>query len=282
MSEKNIIRTNKRDSDKPFVMIERSIFENTGLSWRAKGLLGYLLSRPDDWSVCVADLVNRSTDGRDACYAAIKELGDAGYIIKSARPKQAGRFGGFEYVVFEKPVNVPQDVSPVGKTVYGKTVSGKSDTTYNESTNNESTNNKNTNTAAPIVADTTKKPKFDEDQFEFFWSVWPKRVGKEAAKKAWAKIKMTDDLLITIIKAVNTQKATWIDLQFVKHPATWLNGKCWEDEILPASQNQPHSHQPALQNAGYVPPPPVAPVPLTQGGRGQAADFLSQLKGIEK
>ena len=136
--------------------------------------------------------------------------------------------------------------------------------------------------AAPVVADTTKKPKFDESQFEQFWAVWPKRKDRESAKKAWAKIKMTDDLLVTIIKAVNAQKATWTDLQFVKHPATWLNGKCWEDEILPASQNQPHHHQPALSNNGYVAPPPVAPVPLTQSGRGQAADFLSQLKGTAK
>lgn len=168
MNEKNIIRTNKRESEKPFVMIERSIFEATELSWRAKGLLGYLLSRPDDWSVCVADLINRSTDGRDSCYAALKELGDAGYIAKSARPKQAGRFGGFEYVVFEKPVSVPQDVSPVGKTAYGlpvsgETVSGKTDTTYKDYTNNESTNNKNT---APRVASTPKKQHKKAEQLE--------------------------------------------------------------------------------------------------------------------
>lgn len=129
--------------------------------------------------------------------------------------------------------------------------------------------------AAPVVADTTKKPKFDEDQFEFFWSVWPKRVGKEAAKKAWTKIKMTDDLLITIIKAVNTQKATWTDLQFVKNPATWLNGKCWEDEILPASQNQPHPYQPALKNTGYVPPPPAPSAPQ---GRRVTPDAIKKLK----
>lgn len=271
MNEKNIIRTNKRESEKPFVMIERGIFEDTELSWRAKGLLGYLLSRPDDWSVCVADLINRSTDGRDSCYAALKELGDAGYIAKSARPKLAGRFGGFEYVVFEKPVSVPRDVSPVGKTAYGlpvsgETVSGETDTTYKDYTNNDYTNNKNT---APIVADTAKKTKFDEAQFDQFWAVWPKRKDKETAKKAWAKLKIDQVLLDRILAAVNAQKLTWDDPRYIKNPATWINGKCWEDETI-------NPNQPAFKND--CPSVPPAAQKMAQHGQRADASAIAKLR----
>lgn len=154
----------------------------------------------------------------------------------------------------------------------------KSQFTYDEKSHTKDTIKntiQKTIDSSPDDKPKAKREKFDESQFEQFWSVWPKRVGKEAAKKAWAKIKITDDLLITIIKAVNTQKATWTDLQFVKNPATWLNGKCWEDEILPASQNQPHPHQPALQNAGYVPP---ATAPSAPQGRRITPDAIKKLK----
>lgn len=138
---KSIIRAAKNGAN-PFVMIQRAVFENPELSWKAKGLLGYLLSRPDNWSVRVADLVNRSTDGRDACYSALKELGDAGYITKHESESEGGRFAGFDYVVHEAPVgkSAGSGAEPVGKSAgspVGKSVYGKSDTNNKEVTKNE-------------------------------------------------------------------------------------------------------------------------------------------------
>lgn len=71
--------------------------------------------------------------------------------------------------------------------------------------------------------------------FEEFWKAYPKRVGKGAAEKAWHKLNPTHDLLQTILSAVRTQ-ITWREnangafRPEWKHPTTWLNGKCWEDE----------------------------------------------------
>jgi len=71
--------------------------------------------------------------------------------------------------------------------------------------------------------------------FEKFWIVYPKKRKKEAALKAWSKLPMTDELLDTILKAVEKQSKTpdWTkdDGQFIPYPATWLNGHQWEDEI---------------------------------------------------
>ena len=72
--------------------------------------------------------------------------------------------------------------------------------------------------------------------FDEFWMIYPKRVAKSDAVKAWEKIKMTDDLFIKILKVLDHQcksfEWTKQNGKFVPYPATWLNGKRWEDEIL--------------------------------------------------
>lgn len=123
----------------------------------------------------------------------------------------------------------------------------------------QETTQKNTteDQAAPVVADTPKKPKLDQAQFDQFWNVWPKRVGKEAAMKAWAKLKMNQALFDQIIAAVNAQKQNWTDPKYIKNPATWINGKHWKDETyIP--------NQPAFKNdSGNVPRPASQPMCTT-------------------
>ena len=58
------------------------------LSWRACGLLAYLLTRPVGWQVWRADLVNRHTEGRDAVINAVKELREAGYVRHQSVPRK--------------------------------------------------------------------------------------------------------------------------------------------------------------------------------------------------
>jgi uncharacterized protein YdaU (DUF1376 family) len=69
------------------------------------------------------------------------------------------------------------------------------------------------------------------DQFEAFWKVYPKKVSKENAKKAWLKIKPNDELIAKITKAVKDQKLSEREQQFIPHAASWLNAKRWEDEV---------------------------------------------------
>lgn len=72
-------------------------------------------------------------------------------------------------------------------------------------------------------------------QFAAFWAVYPKKKSKGDAERAWAKIKPSSELAERIVSAV--AKATtcpdWSrdDGKFIPHPATWLNGKRWEDDF---------------------------------------------------
>ncbi|MCG7945835.1 MAG: helix-turn-helix domain-containing protein [Candidatus Thiodiazotropha taylori] len=70
-------------------------------------------------------------------------------------------------------------------------------------------------------------------RFGDFWAVWPRKVAKGVAEKAWKKAKL-DNLADVIIQAASHQAAVVFkhtDKQYIPHPATWLNQKRWEDEI---------------------------------------------------
>ena len=54
--------------------------EDTRLSWAARGLLGYLLAKPDDWMLRIGDLRKRGDLGRDALYKHLKLLQQVGYV----------------------------------------------------------------------------------------------------------------------------------------------------------------------------------------------------------
>lgn len=72
-------------------------------------------------------------------------------------------------------------------------------------------------------------------RFETFWSLYPKKVAKVAAKKAWAKVKPSPELYTLIMDKLDsfTRSEDWIKEggRYVPNPATWLNGKRWLDEI---------------------------------------------------
>ena len=76
----------------------------------------------------------------------------------------------------------------------------------------------------------------DNVLFDRFWVAYPKKVGKEKARRAFEKLHPTEDLLGQMLEAIAKQrrvyswnKATW---KYIPHPATWLNQKRWEDEVV--------------------------------------------------
>jgi len=72
-------------------------------------------------------------------------------------------------------------------------------------------------------------------EFESFWAIYPKKVKKKDALKAWLKIKPDEELLNKISDALKQQKksADWIKEKgkYIPYPASWLNGERWNDII---------------------------------------------------
>ena len=78
------------------------------------------------------------------------------------------------------------------------------------------------------------KDKEDIYPFEEFWKAYPKKKAKEAARKAWVKLKPDEALGKEIIQAVmeSAKSKDWLkeNGKYIPYPATYLNGKRWEDE----------------------------------------------------
>lgn len=93
-----------------------------------------------------------------------------------------------------------------------------------------------------------------DDGFATFWTAYPKKVAKPAAAKAWRKVKPTGQVIADLMAGLERQKASgeWHKDggQFIPHPATWINGRRWEDETLPAAgQTQISARNPIFAGA---------------------------------
>ena len=102
----------------------------------------------------------------------------------------------------------------------------------NPNTNPNTNPNPNTNTTCKH-----EEQVHTESLFNLFWEAYPRKEGKENARKQFAKLKPNDELMRTMLDAIGKQKesAQWKENggQFIPYPASWLNGKRWEDEIRP-------------------------------------------------
>jgi len=93
-----IIRAPRRQR---FVVMDQRAVEDDRLSWAARGLLCYLLSRPDDWKVLVNDLRKRGNLGRDGIYRLLRELRTVGYARFLRMRDKNGRIRGGIYIIRE-------------------------------------------------------------------------------------------------------------------------------------------------------------------------------------
>ena len=120
------------------------------------------------------------------------------------------------------------------------------------------------------------KDRLEEDilsDFDRFWKVYPKKVGKEAARKAFAKVREDVDVLIDAVEAqMQSEQWTKDGGQFIPNPSTWLNQGRWNDEITP----------PTPKASGQAPQGRNAPVSTdpskwtnSTGFRGAIADLMS-------
>lgn len=103
--------------------------EDTRLTFKAKGLLAYLLSKPDGWMVSDRQLATVGPDGRDAVQTALRELESFGYLVRRRENGAGGKWIHHSYIYDEPQVAgetaVEASATMAGKTVHGRTVAGK-------------------------------------------------------------------------------------------------------------------------------------------------------------
>lgn len=100
--------------NKNYTVINNTICTDNRLSWKAKGIWLYAFSRPDDWHFYICDLINQSTDGRDSVSAGLKELQNAGYLVRKRHRNEKGHLGNADWTFHETPqeIDLSDDFEP--------------------------------------------------------------------------------------------------------------------------------------------------------------------------
>ncbi|RKD61675.1 hypothetical protein BJ928_107277 [Rhizobium sp. WW_1] len=109
MSSEATIRRGARNAN--YVAVPNRIFEDSRLSMEARWLLGYLLSKPDNWIVVIGDIIKKGGCGRDKARKMIAELVEFGYAERE-QVREDGKFGSSVLVIFDEPsAGIPSDQS---------------------------------------------------------------------------------------------------------------------------------------------------------------------------
>lgn len=82
-----------RDNRLKFLISDVEIHQNQSVSWEARGLHAYLMSKPPDWTVRKADLINAGPAGKDKIQRMMFELEEAGYLSREkVHDPETGRY----------------------------------------------------------------------------------------------------------------------------------------------------------------------------------------------
>lgn len=193
-----------------YLVLSKDCLEDKEISWRAKGLHSYLISLPEDWNINLADLIERSTDGRVSTENAVNELISKGYITR-IQFRVNGRLDRVHYEAFESatqnsswnPIeNTPEECRI---TACSSAANGKPTSTKDTEETKETEDNNNTSGIpgiSPILvfkalpkADSEPpdyvppQPVFDTDRWsKTLYAIWIKKFG--SAPPVWQVMKL--------------------------------------------------------------------------------------------
>ncbi|MFE1854111.1 hypothetical protein [Streptomyces sp. NPDC059489] len=89
-----------------FTQIANALFRDAQLSFKAKGIFGYVSTHRDGWQVTVTDLVRLGPDGREAVRTGLRELEASGYLIRERLRRPDGTLGEVVYCITDRPATL--------------------------------------------------------------------------------------------------------------------------------------------------------------------------------
>lgn len=96
----SVFRVPKRSN---FTVMSNVHLRDASLSLKAKGLLSYMLSNPDNWDYSLRGLAHFSSDGIDSIRSGLNELMRHGYLVRVKVRDAKGRIVDCDYQIFEVP-----------------------------------------------------------------------------------------------------------------------------------------------------------------------------------
>jgi predicted transcriptional regulator len=205
-----------RHDSQPFAQVPNSAIRDPEISPNAFRLLAYLMSHKEGYELTYGQIERQTTLGRYAINEAIRVLTVKGWLRTERTKKDNGQFGPTSFHILD-----PEAVDSVAD-----------DSSVGHSTMEQPTDIKNTN-----YLENTKTKEKHLEAFETFWLLYPKRIAKADALKAWNKAikKKTADELIALTKAYSESKLP--DMTYIPYPASWLNKELYES--VEVQENKP-------------------------------------------
>ena len=196
-----------RHDSQPFAQVPNSAIRDPEISPNAFRLLAYLMSHKEGYELTYGQIERQTTLGRYAINEAIKILANKGWLKTERTKKDNGQFGPTSFHILD-----PDAVDSVAD-----------DSSAGDSTMEQPTDIKNTN-----YLENTKDKEKHLKSFDDFWNLYPKRVAKADALKAWnkaIKVKTAEELL-KLTKVYAEGKLP--DMTYIPYPASWLNKGLYE------------------------------------------------------
>lgn len=123
----SVFRINKTNN---YTVMSNFHLQDKNLSYKAKGLLSYMLSLPEDWDYSINGLVAVSKEGNKAIRNILTELKENGYLIIEKNQNDKGQYD-YEYQIYEIPHTQKGDMDL-----------GDTDNGIQQNTNKQNTKNK--------------------------------------------------------------------------------------------------------------------------------------------
>lgn len=247
-----------------FTIVDLALMNDTRLSADALGVLIYLLSKPDDWTVSVEQLKRRFAVGRDKMQSIMRLLRDCGYArLDDIRDPGTGRLIGRGYLIHDEAVAIP--ASAVEEHVVPAICAAPSDSDRqpeNPAVGEEPTENRVSRlTETPTVGEpgyidnTESEPKTEREQtpqppanaggragFNFWdkfatdWT-WDDLDIPDHARRAFERLDVVDQQNASRYAAAYCAKAKKRDRQ-IPSARNWLVNRGWENLSKSAKSSQ--------------------------------------------
>ncbi|HCJ70840.1 helix-turn-helix domain-containing protein [Agrobacterium pusense] len=220
--------------------IPNHVLEDTRLSMDARWLLCYLLSKPDNWTVVIGDIIKRGGCGRDKARKMIAELVETGYMERD-QTRDEGRFSASSFAVFDEPrglsdeaaretvASLPQTEMP--SPVKPSPVSPSPvKSAHSNNLDSANTDYQQEGDAREAVSEGEEDPKAVMRAFRRWYGDWPTRKEDStyAAEKAWQLLTPTQRAECIAKSPIYVERAKATKGVKVPWAGPYLTGRDWE------------------------------------------------------
>jgi len=269
-----VIRRSPSVTRQSFTIMPNVTLNDARLSWEAKGMLAYLISKPDNWVIMVNHLVKESPKaGRQKVLRILDELETLGYITNNGQyiDSENGHFSHTERVVHEVAIGTEIHIIPDGTvdgftvnggTVNGFTVSGKPahlvstevkqvlnkvNTEISNFASPEKSGDGHTSGEGVVKKASQEKPYAFE--FAQVWAIYPRKIGRGKAHDNFIARIRAGETMERLLEATRNYASTRLGQPeiYTLHGSTFFGSSLRYQDFLDTGAGMSENNNPTTQ-----------------------------------